>query len=99
MQLPQAAPLLPRLPQALRRLPQEAACARAVALERRRHHGQARRRRPLRRGGRRLEGGGRRPSVYMYYRLDGVDAWRPPGVPARDGLVLLLMMYSSSRLV
>ena len=99
VQLPQAAPLLPRLPQALRRLPQEAACARAVALERRRHHGQARRRRPLRRGGRRLEGGGRRPSVYMYYRLDGVDAWRPPGVPARDGLVLLLMMYSSSRLV
>ena len=55
------------------------------------------RRRPLRRGGRRLKGGGRRPSVY--YRLDGVDAWRPPGVPARDGLVLLLMMYSSSRLV
>ena len=97
MQLPQAAPLLPRLPQALRRLPQEAACARAVALERRRHHGQARRRRPLRRGGRRLEGGVRRPSVC--YRLDGVDAWRPPGVPARDGLVLLLMMYSSSRLV
>ena len=35
----------------------------------------------------------------LYYRLDGVDAWRPPGVPARDGLVLLLMMYSSSRLV
>ena len=145
MQLPQAAPLLPRLPQALRRLPQQAACARAVALERRRHHGQARRRWPLRRGGRRLERGGRpsaqagsmgggqaergdagveveggrggglergeqrvgdahaqlqqRPSVYMYYRLDGVDAWRPPGVPARDGLVLLLMMYSSSRLV
>ena len=45
VQLPQAEPLLPRLPQALRRLPQEAACASAVAFERRRHNGQAHRKR------------------------------------------------------
>ena len=38
-------------------------------------------------------------NIYRSPLADGVGAWRPPGVPARDGFVLLLMMYSSSRLV